>query len=351
MIMTSWRRRAAGAVLGLLVAGAAAAKPAAKQLLRQLPVAQGEAQLRVIRALGFSGNNEAVAGLLALFNVRQDSPRRSAVIAQALGRLGDRRAAEPLLGAWDYLVSQRQAMDLTAQVQVLRLAVLEALGRVGGEASGRALLEAVSDSDPAVVEQAARALGTMRERKAVDALASLSERGGSIGQAACEALGEIGDVKGRPALERFLQRENPSERIPAAYGLALQGRKDAVQVLEGFLGPSSAGEAPARLAAYYLIKLDRKSGLEFLMQALGTAGSPLQVPAAETLGRSGSARAVPPLVGALAAADVPLRLLIARSLGQIGGARAIAALEKLKGDSNLNVRNAASAALAESGGN
>jgi HEAT repeat protein len=320
------------------------------RLLKELAQAQGERQLRVIRALGRSGRpQEAAPPLLALLDVRKDAPRRSEVIVEALGRLGDRRAAQVLLGAWDYLVSLRQQMDLTARVQALRLAVAQALAGVGGEESGRALLEALSDPDPAVVEAAVRALGTMREAKAVDALSELVGRGGDAGQAACEALGAIGDAKGRPALERALGAENVLQAAPAAYGLALMGRKDGVKALEAMLDPSSPAQEGGRLAAYYLASLDRSSGLDFLARLLKAPGGRQQAPAAETLGRTGNERAVLPLTDALAAADPALRLVIARSLGRLGGPRAVQALRKLRDDGSVAVREAAAAALADLG--
>ena len=338
------------AVLLVLAAAPAQAKTSVGRLLKLLPQAQGDGQLRLIRALGRSGKpKDAVPPLLALLDVRQDGPRRSAVIVEALGRLGGRQAAEPLLGAWDYLVGLRQQMDLTAQVQVLRLTVIEALGRVGGEGAGRALLEALSDTDPEVVQGAGRALGTMRERKAVDALAELAGRGGDVGQAACEALGAIGDAKGRPALERALGAENRLQAVPAAYGLARLGRQEGVKALEGMLDPSLSGAAAARLAAYYLARLDRGSGLDFLANLLESEDPGLKIPAAETLGKTGSERAVPPLTQALSTAEPALRLVIAHSLGQLGGKRAVLALKELQGDSHLAVRNAAAAALAELG--
>jgi HEAT repeat protein len=335
----------------LFAAAPAAAKPSTTRLLKLLPEAQGDGQLRIIRALGRSVRpKEAVPALLALFDVRKDSPRRSAVIAEALGRLGDDRAAGPLLGAWDYLMSLRQQLDLTAQVQVLRLAVLEALGGVGGEAAGRALTEALADPDPAVAAAAARALGAMRERGAVEALSELAGKEGGVGQAACEALGAIGDVRGRPALERVMGSPNLAQAAPAAYGLAGLSRKEGVKALQSMLDGALTGEPGARLAAYYLTRLDKNSGLEFLVQLMGSEmGGGLPVLAAEALGKSGNARAVLPLVEAIGGAEPALRLVIAQALGRLGGARAAAALKKLRDDDKIAVRNAAAAALQELG--
>jgi HEAT repeat protein len=346
-------RSASAVLLGILLfaAAPARAKPSAGRLLKLLPEAQGDGQLRIIRALGRSVRpKEAVPALLALLDVRKDSPRRSAIIVEALGRLGDERAAGPLLAAWDYLVSLRQQMDLTAQVQVLRLAVLEALGGVGGAAAGRALIEALSDPDPAVAEAAARALGAMRERGAVDSLSQLAGKPGGVGQAACEALGAIGDAKGRPALERALAAPTLAQAAPAAYGLAGLSRKEGVKALQSMLDGALTGEPGARLAAYYLTRLDKNSGLQFLVQLMESEMSGgLPVLAAEALGKSGNQRAVLPLIEAVPEAAPELRLAIAGALGRLGGARAVTALRKLRDDDALAVRHAAVAALAELG--
>jgi HEAT repeat protein len=142
--------------------------------------------------------------------------------------------------------------------------------------------------------------------------------------------------------------ENALQAAPAAYGLARLGRKEGVKALERMLESSLPGEEGGRLAAYYLVRLDRSSGLDFLGRLLESQDKNLQIIAVETLGKTGSERAVPVLATATAG-DPALRLVIARSLGQLGGTRAVAALKKFRRDNNLAVRNAAAAALEELG--
>ena len=336
---------AAGLLLAAVPAGA---KTSVNRLLRELSATQGDAQLRVIRALGRSGRSKAAAPLLALFDVRQDSPRRSAAIAEALGKLGARGAAEPLTGAWDYLTGLRQQGELPAQIAVLRRAVVEALGGVGGEAAGRTLLEALSDPDPAVAQGAARGLGLLRERRAAGALSELSSRGGNLGQAACEALGRIGGEQVVPALQRGLRLE-PAQAASAAYGLALMGRKEGRRRLEELLAAPSASGPSGVLAAYYLAKLDRSAGLDFLVRRLESGEEALSLPAAEALGKCGNPRAAAPLAEALGRAGPALRLVIARGLGELGGPRAALSLKALRDDPDPGVRGAAAIALAELG--
>ena len=348
--------RIASAAALLLLAAPAWPRGGAGRMLKQLQETSGDAQIGVIRALGRGGQAKAAAPLLALFDVRKDSPRRSAALAEALGRLRAPEAGEPLLGAWDYLLGLRLQMDLTAQVQVLRGAVVEALGEIGGEGAAKVLGEALSDPDPVVVESAVRALGRMRDRKNLDSLIELSRQGGNIGQAACEALGRIGDAKAQPPLARALASENPIDGVPAAYGLALMGKKEGFARLEALVAGHEGGDNPALawrvrlLAAAYLARLDKKAGLDFLVGVLESkAELELKIPAAEALGKSENPRAALPLVEASGAAEADLRLMIARGLGRLGGSRAVRGLRELAGDSNLAVRSAAAAALADLG--
>jgi len=336
----------------LLCAGSApaAAKPNVQQLLRQLRTSDGEGQLSVIRALGRTGKKEASAALLAMLDVRQDSPRRCAVIVESLGRLKDRRAVDALINAWDHLVSLRPQMDLTAQVQVLRGAVLEALGELGGDGAGKILLESLSsETEPMVLDKALRGLARMRERKAIDAIAEFCDRGGIVGQAAFEALGMIGDERSVPVLERGLRKESAGDQTPAAYGLALMGRTEGLAKLLELLKSSQPNDKVGVQAAYYLAKLDNRAGIDYLAHLIGLEGNVWRGAAVEALGKAENPRAAAPLVEALEKAEPPMRVAIARSLGRLEGSRAIGALKKLKEDSNITVRAAAGAALQDLG--
>lgn len=341
--------RRAAAVLFLLVGVPALARAPMKQLLKELQLAKGDEQIRIIRALGRTGERKAAEALGSLLDVRRDSPQRSAAIVGALGALRAQKAQESLLAAWDYLDSVRLQMDMTVQLQVLRAAVLGALGELGGEGASNILMEALGDQDQNVVEKAIVGLGRLREKKAIEALIEFTRRRGNVAQAAYEALGAIADERCRAPVEQGLRNEDPIDRVPAAYGLTFMDDKTGVNKLVEMLDDPLFGDNARLLASYYLAKLDKKAGLDYLVGALKSDRINVRILAAETLGKSGNKRAVLLLVEAVKGAPTELRLIIARSLGLLGGPRAIYALRKLQDDSNVTVRNAANIALEELG--
>lgn len=330
----------------------ASAKVRVNRLLKELKTAQGEEQLRVVAALGKSGRREAVEPLLSLFDIRKASPRLSAGIVKALGPLGDERAVETLIGAWDYLNSLRLQMEeLPGPLQVLRASLIESLGMIGGKRAVSVLHDALEDGDSLVVRKAAWGLGRLRDKSAVESLIALLPRGGDAAQSAFEALGEIGDARAVSRLGQEIGGEDALVQAQAAYALARIVGKDSggMHHLEKMAADERLEPKARLLAAYYLAKLDKREGLDYLLSLLKGGQGSMRLLAAETLGKSGNPRAVLPLAEAADSSDASLRLLVARSLGQLGGARAVYALRKLEGDGNPTVKAAARAALEELG--
>lgn len=341
--------RALIAALLLAAAGPASARSSVNRLLKELRAAKGDEQIRAIRALGRTGQSKAADALLPLLDIRKDSPKRSAALVEALGALRAKQALDPIIASWDYLDSMRLQMDLTAQLQVLRASVVEALGRIGGEGASKILIDVLDDADQGVVEKAVKGLGLLREKRAVEAIIALSTRGGNMAQTCYEVLGEIGDDRCLAPLEKGLLSENPMDRVPPAYGLARMGKKEGVRRLAAVVEESPPGDKAALLAAYYLARLDKKAGLDYLVQLIEAERGPMRIPAAEALGKSGNKRAVLPLVEALEGSEPDLRLAIALALGRLGGPRAVYALRNLQGDPSPGVRGAAGMALGELG--
>lgn len=345
--------------LGLILLLAAAptwASPSVKKLEKELADAKSvEQMIEAITALGKTHKPEAYPPLGRAFDARRNSPRISQALVRAFIRLKDKRAEEPLTGAWDYLNSVRLQMgdDVPAHLVALRENVVEALGECGGKAAGDILLEALSDKDPRVVENAARGLGKLKDKRAVEPLIELLSRGGGVGQAAFEALADIGDARAEAPLERALRNEDMSTQAEAAYALARVSKTKrgvGLENLERIKANERVETAARQLAAYYLLKLDQKSGLDYLAGELGKGTTARKALAAELLGKSGSERAAAPLVDGLRANDPSSRELCVRGLGALGGSRAVAALRQRKReDANVSVRAAAKDALEELG--
>jgi HEAT repeat protein len=353
--MTTGRSLAALLALAALAAFAALsavparAKEREKTVLSDFEAGKTEDRVRLAPALGLMKDKKAVDALLNAFDIRRANPRESAAIVEALGRSGDPRAVEALAGAEDYLRSMSlQLGELPAHLQVLRVAILEALGRLGGDQAVSILEESVNDKDPRVVEEAVRGLGRLQIKDAIPALQQLAARG-EMTQTVFEALASIGDKRALSTLEQGLAGPDKFVNVEASYALAALGRKDMAARLEGFLKNDPGSEKVGILAGYYLVKLDRASGLDHLVALMKKPDSGFAVLAADALGKSGNPRAVLPLVEALKTDDSALRLSIARGLGRLGGTRALAALKKLRQDPNPGVHNAALMSLAELG--
>lgn len=320
------------------------------QWIKDLPGARLEAQLWIINALGHSESSRAGEALLSLFDVRKGSPRQSAAIVGALGLLKEEKAVEPLITAWDYLDSLRLRAELPGQLQTLRAAIIEALGRIKDKRAEPLVLRALSDEDGLVVQRAAEAAGRLSVRKAFEPLVELLARGGDIAQSAYEALGEMKDERADAALTRGLKGEDLFVRASAAYALARLGKKAGEDTLRKIMRDQAKETSAGVLAAYYMVKLDDSAGFDYLFVVLKMKESPLRAKAALALGKAGNLRAVLPLIECLKdSEDADLRLLAARGLGQLGGTRAVLALNRAKDDRDSAVRAAARMALNDLG--
>ncbi len=322
-----------------------------KTLLKSFDAGDAEDRLRLAPALGRLRDRKATDALLLAFDVKRGDPRVTTAVVTALGEAGDPRAVDSLLGAWDYLKSVAlQLGDLPPQLQILRERILEALSRIGGKRATALLEESLNSPDEGVAEAAVRGVGRLQDRKALPALQRMAGRGGDMTQAVFEALADIGDKRGASLLQDGLKSPDKFVQVEAAYALARLGReKEMVARLEGALKQDPGSEKVGVLAAYYLAKLDRASGLDHLVGLMNKPDSGWAAVAAESLGKSGNPRAALPLVLALKSGDSSVRLSAARSLGLLGGKRAVAALKRLRDDSNPGVRTAALASLMELG--
>ena len=120
------------------------------------------------------------------------------VAAGALGRLGDKRAVDPLIEA------------LSDGMYLVRLSAAGALGRLGDKRAVDPLIKALSDDESVVRKAAAGALGRLGDRRAVDPLvkALLHKYYGTRWRAA-EALGQLGDKRAVDPLIDALSDKQP----------------------------------------------------------------------------------------------------------------------------------------------
>jgi len=336
--------------LAVLLAAPAAARPKVKELIARFKAASGDERVALAEALGRTQDKAAVDALMLAFDVRKGSPREMTAIAEGLGRAGDSRASAELAAADDYLRSAAVEMSgLTPALEALRVAVLGAAGRCSGPASVRLLESALNDDDPRVVVEAERGLGRLRVTDALAMLEQMASSGGDQAQAAIEALADIGDKRAVSTIENGLASSDKFIEIESSYALARLGEDGMIERLEAMLKVDPGAERVGLVAAYYLVRLDRASGLSHLETLLKGEDVTYAVLAADMLGKSSNPKAVPLLIQAAGSDEPTLRVAIARSLGLLGGPRAVLELKKLRADTNEPVRSAALSALAELG--
>lgn len=181
--------------------------------------AQNRAEDKVCRSCG--AGLEAEAGdyvdRLIRFSLRHPVPSVPPMAAETLGKIGDKRAVEPL-------------------IQVLK-----------------------SSSDPGLLEAAAEALGRLKDKRAVPALQSVLKTGTvAVRGKAVDALAELGGAKAVKAL-RSISVNDPSPGIREKALHALQGADAAARQAEGQTGEqvgASANEAQKRGIRITLSMLD-----------------------------------------------------------------------------------------------
>src|SRR5438309_523239 len=179
-----------------------------------------------------------------------DATREEA--AQALIKLADPAATDALIEALqdDYWSVRMHASHALARIGGSRVveALIPMLGdsikecRDGavddfaaiGAAAGERLVAALRDERWRVREGAAKALGLIKDRRAVDGLiAALRDRDGSVRTIAAEALGRIGDPKAIKGLMALFKDTSKLVRVAATIALTQIGDPTVETLIEG----------------------------------------------------------------------------------------------------------------------
>ena len=170
---------------------------------------EGDANLGMCAAdaLGELKDPRAVGPLMETFR-RSYPPGLHSSAANALAKLGP-AACAPLVSAlkdWDWRV---------------RISAAEALGKLGDKRAVQPLLAALKDERSDVRAQAAMALGKLRDPQAFDALVAATRSDYVVQCGAVTALGDLGDPRAIEVLERLLADEKEGSAVAAAK-IALQ---------------------------------------------------------------------------------------------------------------------------------
>lgn len=306
----------------------------------------------MIRALGAGRKKKAVLALLKRFDFKAASALDAALIARALGASQRQEATDALLEAWAYIDLERlRSPALSAGHQALLLEIPKALGAIADIKAIPALRKGLADFNGRIAESSVSALGRLKDGRSVDWMIRLAESADKdVSRAACEALAEIGGENARAALLKIASSPDHAGRVAAAYGLARLGQRRGSLLLDGYLEEVEKPYPEGVLAAYYLTRLGKMSGLDYLVRVCEDKSSELRSMGIEALGRSKEPRAALPLTELLSEGDTNARLMSVRALGELGGSRALHALKRAwKKDENKGVRGAAHSALADLG--
>jgi HEAT repeat protein len=308
-------------------------------------------------ALAQIDNDRTLKALEECFTA--DQPDRHQAVVQALDTLGW-QPGQNRLSAWYWLTrGDLDALEalgplalpplinrLHSQNNAVSAHAADILALLGAPAV-EALIRALSDPDPFVRQQAARALGEIGDARAVKPLLlALSDRAQVVRTAAVAALlkGDDPDILAKIA-EGMIR--------DAALWEAGQAHLDRLQthlIRQALIRLSHPAEAKQDAGRQALVRLGAAAVLS-LIEALETKNAHEMAGAAKALMQINDPRAVPGLIHALEEGEITNKhsLPLIDALGKLGDARAVPALARFLRASLPSVQRAAVTALGEIG--
>jgi HEAT repeat protein len=219
---------------------------------------------------------EAVDALIEHLGDENERVREKA--AEALGRIADPRAFDPLLERLDDPAEMRGKRGSSVRASVAR-----ALGLLGEAKAGDALLGALADESVGVLRNAAFALGRLGEKRAVGPLVPLlKHRHRDVVADAARALGLLGAAGAAGDLLALLDHKDAPVRAAAAEALGRLEEKRAVEELIGLLS-SDKDRGVRAAAAASLGRLGEDRAVPALRKALEDRNHSIQARAAKAL--------------------------------------------------------------------
>lgn len=298
-------------------------------LIESLKDEDGQVRLSAICALSSLGDNKCVEALSnAMFskedfyydlgselsgNYRWEIKEKT---AQALGRLGGKRAVDALL---EFLKDEDAEMSFGA--------ILQAMIEMGEKRGIEAVAGYLKDPDPAVRRKAAKAFVYA---KAVDALDYLSEalidEDSFVKINAIEAIGRLGNEKYIVPLVLLLKDRDNSVRIKAIEALGRLGGEKAISRIGPLLHDPDC--EIRRKTAETLGNIANSDSVELLIKALKDSDEMVCSEAVISIGKIADERAVEPLIAILKnkEKDAGLRRKAIFALGRLKGGEGLNAL-------------------------
>lgn len=224
----------------------------------------------------------------------------------------------------------------------IRAAAAHVAGRLELKSAGDALINSVNDSQAPVRFAAMRALGAIRERRAIH---SLSEQLNFYGKgegawSALDALAHLADPTSVPLFKARLADRDPFLRRAAAEGLGRAGDTSELPALE--IGAGNDASEMARAAMAFALQKLGRNYIPRLVESLDSEKTAPQI--AGYLLELGPSIA-PTLLSHLQDPSPAIRGNVATVLGAIGTDATLAALQPLTTDKDRAVAQAATRAI------
>jgi HEAT repeat protein len=325
------------------------------------------ARVWIVRQLEYIGKGESVEALTKVLNDPDAELRECA--RRALQKNPDSAAGKPLIAALE-AIGPEQTPDAVRWKNGLISALGDRRDRTAVAAITKRLAE------PELVAVSALALGSIADIKAVQALTSASGidpsiidgliraadrqiKAGNKASAAdiCERIfAKSNAVQQQAATLAILAKADPAaaqKRISAALtGNDWRLQKAAVDAAPDAFGASYSASLAAMLPTLpersktFVLRVLEASSESAVLAAAKDDAVPVRVAALESLGRIGSAAAVPVLLNAALDGDAAIKSAAVTSLGTANSPGATAAIEQAAGQGEAKTRAVAIAALA-----
>jgi HEAT repeat protein len=314
-------------------------------LLEELSCSDHDVRKFVLDILGDIGDESCVQSMLPALSDPDENVRAAA--AENLGKLHAADAVPMLLDAMDHadlwlrftileaLARIGEAVPIARLLEfsdqrLLRKALLDCLGRIGGmdaipvliggltddmrnvREAAIVALDRIATSSPHAIDEVLSALSGTPAAEAVAGALECSDP--AIAQASVRLLRGTGDARFAPRLLALV--ENELLREEAAAALVVMGRSAICSLLQ--LWPDASSRTRAYLA-YILGESRCVEGLTLLRSGLRDGDAELQLVSAQALGKLGDAAAISPLTETLGTAQDEVREVTMQALCRLSG--------------------------------
>jgi HEAT repeat protein len=239
--------------------------------------------------------------------------------------------------------AQRLIKALDHYDPAVRSGAARVMARLTLHEAGDALIKAVNDSQADVRYAAMRALGAIREPRAVAALTEQFAfyKKGEGAWSALDALAQIGAASSVPLFKERLQDRDPYIRRAATEGLGRAGDAASIDVLEKNI---TADDSPmVRLAAAFALQ---KLGRNYAARLIDLMNTPKVLAQGQDYLIELGPPVAPLLLARLQEPDPDIREAMVDVLGVIGIESTLPALQAATKDSDASVAAAAKRAIA-----